>query len=385
MSALFDEIKDYVGFGPEDVARLQNMRERVRPCFQPAVDDFYARIQKHPGAQRAITGGSVQVERLKGTLMTWLEGVFTGPYDAAYFEQRARIGRVHVRIDLPQQYMLTAMNGMRIRLAEQLRNTGLADPATLSRDLASLHRILDMELAIMLHTYREDYLRKMQQAERLSTFGALVGGIGHELRNPLSVMESSLYLLRARLPPDDERASRHADKIGAQIRLSNSIITELLDLIRDKPPEPRPVAPHVLVRESLEGFATPPGTELRLEVDAALPKVQVDPGQVRQVFTNLVQNAVEAMAGTGAVVVDAYAETGCLVFRVADSGPGVTPDVRARMFEPLVTTKSRGAGLGLALCHKLVEINGGSIALAAAGPLSGACLEVRLPLAATEG
>src|SRR2546421_484703 len=74
-------------------------------------------------------------------------------------------------------------------------------------------KILDLELAIMLHTYREDLIAQQQQNERLATFGQLVGSIGHELRNPLGVIESSLYILGSRVG-DDERANKHIGRIG---------------------------------------------------------------------------------------------------------------------------------------------------------------------------
>src|SRR6185369_12872889 len=99
---------------------------------------------------------------------------------------------------------------------------------------AALSKILDLELAIMLHTYREDILARQSRIERLSTFGQLVGSIGHELRNPLSVIETSLYILRGRIG-DDPRNLKHADRIAEQLGIANDIITKLLDMIRDKP------------------------------------------------------------------------------------------------------------------------------------------------------
>ena len=110
---LFDEIKRYVGFNADDEARLRDLAARVGPHQDRIVDDFYAHILAHDDARRSITDGDAQVARLKRTLVQWIAGLFQGPWDEAYYERRARIGRRHVEIDLPQQYMFTAVNVIR--------------------------------------------------------------------------------------------------------------------------------------------------------------------------------------------------------------------------------------------------------------------------------
>src|SRR5690606_35834121 len=102
--------------------------------------------------------------------------------------------------------------------------------------------ICDLELAIMLQTYADDHLRRMRDAERLAMLGQLSGFIGHELRNPLAVMETSIHLLKRRLPLGDERAHHHLKRLGEQVDLSTGIISGLLDLARDRPVERTPIA-----------------------------------------------------------------------------------------------------------------------------------------------
>src|SRR5436853_6356272 len=130
--------------------------------------------------------------------------------------------------------MLGAMNVMRQQPNGVIDQTYIEQPARLRKSRVAVGKILDLELAIMLHPYREDLLSQQAKAERLSTFGQLVGSIGHELRNPLGVIESSLYILRSRMGTD-ERAVKHADRIGEQLAIANAIISQLLDMIRDKP------------------------------------------------------------------------------------------------------------------------------------------------------
>jgi signal transduction histidine kinase len=375
---LWEEIRRYVDFGPRDEEVLQSLLPLVTPHIPAVVDEFYRRILEHPGARASISGGSAQVERLKGSLASWLTRMFTGPYDETYYEARARIGRRHVQIALPQQYMFTAVNVIRVELSNRLAQA-TADRNTLQQQQSALNKMMDLELTVMLHTYREDYMAAAQRNERLATFGQLVASIGHELRNPLGVMESSLYLLRTRLPLD-ERITRHLDRIQDQIKVSNRIITDLLDMVRDRPADRRPIPLTDILAAARE--QTPRLTHQHYtEVLATnLPPVTVDANQVRQVFTNLFVNGLDAPVDTPPRIhVDARAQGTGVAVRVMDNGPGVPEDVRARLFEPLVTTKARGVGLGLALCKKLVERNGGRISLLANGTLGGAVFEVWLP------
>jgi signal transduction histidine kinase len=157
--------------------------------------------------------------------------VLLGPWDERWFEDHCRIGRVHVHIDLPQHYMFAAMNVVREELGKVAATAATIDRAA-TRE--ALDKVLDLELAIMLHTFREDLLAKAARSERLATFGQLVGSIGHELRNPLAVMETSLFLLKGRAAAD-ETLKKHLGRIEDQVRLANGIISDLLEIIRDRP------------------------------------------------------------------------------------------------------------------------------------------------------
>ncbi len=117
----FESLKQYVGFTDLSSAALRDLLPVARPHFQPIVDDFYAAIEAHPEARAAITGGAPQIARLKQTLIRWMDLLLLGPHDQAYYERRARIGRMHVRIALPQGFMFTAMNRIRIQLLDVVR------------------------------------------------------------------------------------------------------------------------------------------------------------------------------------------------------------------------------------------------------------------------
>jgi two-component system, NtrC family, sensor histidine kinase HydH len=373
---LFDELKRYVAFDAGDEAALRALREVAAPRFAAIAEVFYEAILAHDGARRALDGGERQVGQLKSTLQLWLDQILRGPWDEEYFLAHCRIGQVHVRIALPQHYMFGAMNVIRRQLNQVVDEQYLDRPRELAAARRALGKILDLELAVMLHTYREDLLAQQARVERLSTFGQLVGSIGHELRNPLGVIETSLFILKGRV--GDERSTRHLDRIGEQLQVANGIVSNLLDLIRDRPLSRERVRIAALLGAAVEAVPRPEGVLLGLEGLDALPDLAGDPGQLRQVFVNLVENAVHAASPRGAVRIRAQRDGGHVEVAVEDTGPGVDPSVRRRLFEPLVTTKERGIGLGLALVRRIVERHGGTVAYAPR-PEGGARFTVRLP------
>jgi signal transduction histidine kinase len=343
----FANIKLYVGFTEASSAALREFHPIAQPFFQPIVDDFYAAIEDHPGARKAITGGQAQIDRLKQTLIRWMDKMLLGPHDEEYYELRARIGRMHVRIALPQQYMFTAMDRIRVRLLDVVRTKIVDDPAQVERIATALNQILDLELAIMLETYREDLEAKHRNAERLATLGQFAASIGHELRNPLGVVESSLYLVRQHLKAEAEvpAVKKHLDRIGTEVQRANKTIHDLLDLARNRPPQQRPTPLRELVEGAGEAALLPAAVAFHVSVPS-----------------DLFINASQAMKGRGQIWVEAEPVAGGGArLRIRDDGPGVPPEVRARAFEALFTTKAKGSGLGLALCRRIMEAHGGGI------------------------
>jgi signal transduction histidine kinase len=190
-------------------------------------------------------------------------------------------------------------------------------------------------------------------------------------------METSLYILRGKVA-DDEGIRRHLDRIGDQLRAANGIITNLLDIIRDRPVSQQPVALAAVVEEAAGAVALPEAVALERGDLASLPSIRGDALQLRQVFVNLLENAAQAAGPAGRIWVRGSAGPGSIQVAVEDSGPGVDESVRARLFEPLITTRERGVGLGLALVKRIVERHGGSVAYQR-GAAGGACFTVRLP------
>jgi signal transduction histidine kinase len=375
--SLLDELKRYVGFGPDDEAALRELCIAATPHFPEIAASFYERILAHAEARRALTGGESRVGQLEVTLVRWMGEALGGPWDDAWWEAHCRIGRVHVRIDLPQHYMFGAMNLIREELGKVVNRTWAGEPARREQVQAALGKVLDLELAIMLHTFREDLLSRASRSERLATFGQLVGSIGHELRNPLGVIESSLFLIRGRVG-DDERVTKHIERIGDQVRLSSDIISGLLEMVRDRPLPRERVPLAALVSGAIESVERPAEVGMTVGTLEGL-EVGGDATQLRQALVNLVLNAVEASSPRGEVRVQARREGGVVVIDVEDTGPGVAESVRGRLFEPLITTKDHGSGLGLALVKRVAERHGGSAGHEPC-PGGGARFTLRLPV-----
>jgi signal transduction histidine kinase len=374
---LFEELKRYVGFGADDEAALRALHPVAEPHFKRFSEIFYQRILEHDGARQSLVGGESVVGHLKVTLQAWMDKLLKGPWDEAYYEQRCRIGRMHVRIALPQHYMFAAMNVIRHQMNDLIDQNYLGRPKELHAVRTALGRMLDLELAIMLHTYKEDYLAQSSRQERLATFGQLVGSMGHELRNPLGVMETSLHILKGRVGTD-ERANKHVERIGTQINIANKIISDLLDMIRDRPLNRESLALREVVDQAVSTVSRPETVKLVVSGFDALPKVVGDRGQVRQLFVNLIENAVQASGSDGEVHVIGAPLDGFVRVAVEDSGPGIDEATRRRLFEPLVTTKEKGVGLGLALVKRIAERHEGTITYEPRQP-HGARFVLRLP------
>lgn len=213
--------------------------------------------------------------------------------------------------------------------------------------------------------WAEDALLKAQEQlvrrEKLAVLGQLAGGVGHEIRGPLSVIWNALYLLKMDLPDADEMIGEYLDMIAAEVHKANKIVSDLLDFGRTIPSARQPALAQELVEAALVRAPAPEHVRVTAEIPDDLPILSVDPQQVCQVLVNLLTNAYQAMEGEGALSICAGAEGEQVSISITDTGGGISPENMDRLFEPLFTTKARGMGLGLAISKNLVEANSGQI------------------------
>lgn len=247
-------------------------------------------------------------------------------------------------------------------------------------------RVANEELELRVRERTAELLaaqEELMRKERLAVLGQLAGSVAHQIRNPLAAIINAAVVLRKALAAsgsgEGSDAARALTAIDEEVWSANRIIVDLLDYARVRPAVARTIHVAELLESTLAADPPPRGVELRLELDEDLPPLAVDPVQTQLALGNLVRNALEAMPNGGQLLVSASRrDARSLRICVGDSGPGLDPGVRARLFEPLVTTKPLGVGLGLATSLQLIENQGGTLALVA-GTARGATFEVVLP------
>ena len=229
----------------------------------------------------------------------------------------------------------------------------------------------------------EYHSREMRRAEQLATVGELAAGIAHELKSPLLAIGSGVQLLSRRLGRSDAEGQRLIEEMLQRVQRMEGAVQELLSYARPVPARMASLDLNAVVERALrlvEPRAERSGVAIRRGLAAGLPPVLVDPEQIGQVVVNLALNGIEAMdGGGGQLEVATCRRDGVIALSVSDSGPGIAPDERERIFRPFYTTKHAGTGLGLAIVRQVVERHRGSIALEdVAG--GGARFTVLLPL-----
>ena len=244
-----------------------------------------------------------------------------------------------------------------------LRVRNLLETRFLHADLARQNA--DLEQVVRERT------QQLLQTEKLATMGELLAGVAHELNNPLTVVISRARLLAEDV--GDPAIKQRLDQIHAASERCVHVVRNFLALARHHPPERAPVQLNTVVSEVVEFLSyelRADGVEVALDLDRTLPTLWADGHQLYQVLVNLVMNADHAMRGQSTPrrlrISTRFDQLRRRVqLDIQDSGPGVSPELRARIFEPFFTTKpsGQGTGLGLSLCHGIVEEHQGTLTL----------------------
>jgi|GEM_PF-2504604 len=219
----------------------------------------------------------------------------------------------------------------------------------------ALARWTDAELVVLTRAAQLRFDDPSSPRNRLATLGKAAGTLGHELRNPLGVIQSSVYLLGRRQDVDD-KARRHVEKIGRHASICHRIIEDLMHLARNAPPRLESLDIAEAYALAVEEAALPSVVMCRNEAPPGL-RVLADPGLLQRALVNLLRNANQAMRGTGAVRLGVIENDDELALWVRDHGPGFEANILREAFDPLATTS--GIGLGLALVESVMRRHGG--------------------------
>jgi two-component system, NtrC family, nitrogen regulation sensor histidine kinase GlnL len=236
---------------------------------------------------------------------------------------------------------------------------------------------------------------EVRRGETLAAAGQMAVGLAHEIRNPLSAIRGAVQLMQRELG-DEARWGEYTSMLLKEVTRVNSIIEMLLDLGRPVTLRAVPLNVHQLLERVallLEEEATSRGVTFLRRYDPSLPPILADEDRMVQVFHNLVRNAIEAMPDGGRLTlvtrlsmnplfakVDlGQGQRSMAEIQIADEGQGIPEATRDKLFTPFFSTKDRGLGLGLALCHRIVEEHKGAIQVAS-DPGRGTAVSCFLPI-----
>ncbi len=393
----------FLGFGPEDDARLAELRQFAQEHVDEIVADFYRHLMAFEETRRVL-GGAEQIVRLKALQRAYFLRMLEGNFDPAYFESRLRVGAAHARIDLhPEWYLGTYRLYVRL-LAERLRARYADDPAHLLALLESFSKVVFLDMGLAIDAYimsgyvdrvlAQEYRRMAEVAERAlgekaqmeQTKADLTGMIVHDLKGPLGgIIAVAQLALRRR--DEHNPSTRHFEQIQRSARDLMRMIENLLEIdqMREGRLELRlePVDVAALLAECCAEYhaaAEMAGQTIVVETDR-MPILVTDRWLLRRVLNNLVVNAIRHSAA-GRIDLEARLDRDGVQLRVRDSGRGIAPEAQARLFAK--PGRVHGAhrddtGLGLVFCKMAVEQMGGTIVVDSA-PGAGATFTVTLPI-----
>jgi signal transduction histidine kinase len=315
--------------------------------------------------------------------------------------QRSDIGRPYAEVlkDVPDVVRIIAsafeLSHLPNRAEHRLKRTNKVIGYTLSQVRDARGFVTGATLFFKDLTRVEQLEERERLRDRLAALGEMAAAIAHEVKNPLAGIEVMAGLLKRQLAGNEDALSILNDIIK-EAKMANAIVIEVLDFVRPIRLQVEHIELTSVVRDAIsmaESHVPRGAIDVSVSMPPDLPDIQGDPHQIRQIFTNLLTNAFEAMEGRGEVSITAtqipaeeevavgsgVKAVPTVLVEVADNGPGVTPEVMEKMFSPFFTTKARGSGLGLAIVRKIVDAHDGRIDVSAR-PDGGVRFRVTLPV-----
>lgn len=275
--------------------------------------------------------------------------------------------------------------------------SGTRKRATLEAELSAGGRTMTVAVRITPHVSRgqtvgavvtmedltevRDLTEQLMRAEKLTALGELVAGVAHEVRNPLGVIRASVQMIEQEMR--EGCASAELTHVMLQeIDRLDSVVNALLDFGRPSEAQFGPVEPARVLDEVVlltRQYAKSQGVDVSADYGDKLPLIRADEDRMKQVFVNLISNAIQAMPGGGSLRISAADSDGYLRLAFADTGVGMAEEEKRRIFDPFHTTRAEGSGLGLSIVHRIVDAHNGFITVDSA-PGKGSTFTVGLPL-----
>ncbi len=261
-------------------------------------------------------------------------------------------------------------------------NRLLAFGALWATGLAVVNKQLVDQALLQAERARDEAQGKLRDKQELARIGQMATMIAHEVRNPLAGIKGAVTVIGRRFP-EDAREQDVIRSINARIGSVNDSLQALL--VYSRPPQPRrkPTSARSLVEATVAQLrADPELAGLDIVVDAQALHLDVDPQLIQQALMNLLLNCAHATERQGRIVVRARLDRPMCRLEVVDDGPGIDEELRSTIFDPFVTTRARGTGLGLATVKRTVETHGGTVEVRCP-PEGGTIVSMSLPVAGT--
>lgn len=197
--------------------------------------------------------------------------------------------------------------------------------------------------------------KKLHRSERLAFLGKLAGSVTHELRNPLAVLKNAAYFLEMKLAgTEEEKIEKYLEIIKKELNSVDSIIEDIMGFAKTKPPKLKETDVKELIENSISTVSLPVMVEMVYEIED-LPLILLDSNLMLHALVNIINNAIMAMKGNGKLTIRAFRDKAHVCVEIEDNGPGIPPEERDLIFEPLYSSKPKGTGLGLPIAKMILE------------------------------
>ncbi|HEX9239733.1 MAG TPA: ATP-binding protein, partial [Candidatus Bathyarchaeia archaeon] len=211
----------------------------------------------------------------------------------------------------------------------------------------------------------EERTRMLRNSTRMAAIGETAGMVGHDLRNPLQTIINTIHLatesVKSGAAPQNLRIEKMLETIREQADFMNKIVSDLQDYARQPKPSFVEYDLQGLIDDTRSSISIPTSVEVLTSFEPGFPKLTVDPNLLRRAFTNIIANALQAMPDGGQLRIKAWKNKELATISFQDTGKGIPEDIKAKIFNPLFTTRDKGVGLGLAVAKQLVESHHGDI------------------------
>jgi two-component system, cell cycle sensor histidine kinase and response regulator CckA len=328
---------------------LRELAENVHEVFWIADPGSTRILYVSPGYERMF---GRRCEELYEKPRSWL--------DSVHLADRERMLAVaEAQIAVEQCHLCRVIRAGAIR-SIQVKIAPIRDPAGVVVRIAGI--CVDVTERLQLE-------EEVRQTQKLESLGLLAGGVAHDFNNILAVIASNVSLLATAIPPTHPDFEI-VDEIERAVFRATGLTRQLLAFSRKQPSEPVVLDLNAAIGETRKMLRRMVGEDVIIttSLEPELAHIRIDPGALVQILMNLAVNARDAMPGGGTLSISTRIESGRVVLAVSDTGCGMPPEVQARAFEPLFTTKGlgKGTGLGLSIVRRIVEQAGGEIELESA-------------------